>query len=85
MTPKLVATRHWWVGPLASFQFKLEYQKGANNGTADALGRVPISHSWEIIQSLLEGVIVGVADWGEVIVSEELLEQHEYLSWEARV
>ena len=56
-TPNLDATRHRWVGTLASFQFKLEYQKGANNGTADALSWVPISHSQETIQSLLEGVI----------------------------
>ena len=35
--PNLGATRHQWVGALASFQFELEYQKGADNGTADAL------------------------------------------------
>ena len=60
--PNLDATGHWWVGALASFQFKLEYQKGANNGTADALSWVPVSHSRETIQSLLEGAIVGAAD-----------------------
>ena len=67
------------------FQFELEYQKGANNGVADALSWVSISHSWETIQSLLEGVIVGAADWGEVRVSEELLEEHEHFCQEARV
>ena len=72
--PNLDATGHQWVSTLASFQFKLEYQKGADNGTADALSQVSISHSQETIQSLLEGAIVGVADWGEVRVSEELLE-----------
>ena len=81
----LDATRHQWVGTLASFQFKLEYQKGADNGAADALSWVSISHSQETIQSLLEGVIVGAVDWGEVRVSEELLEEHEHLSWEVRV
>ena len=85
MTPNLDATGHWWVGTLASFQFKLEYQKGADNGAADALSQVPISHSRETIQSLLEGAIVGAANWGEVRVSEELLEEHEYLSQEVRV
>ena len=45
MTPNLDATGHRWVGVLASFQFELEYQKGADNGTTDALSRVPISHS----------------------------------------
>ena len=80
MRPNLDTTGHRWVGALASFQFKLEYQKGVNNGAADALSWVPISHSWETIQSLLEGVTVGAADWGEVRVSEELLEEHERLS-----
>ena len=37
MTPNLDATRHRWVSTLALFQFKLEYQKGDDNGTADAL------------------------------------------------
>ena len=85
MMPNLDATGHWWVGVLASFQFKLEYQKGTNNGAADALSQVPISHSWETIQSLLEGAIVGAADRDEAKASEELLEEHECLSQEARV
>ena len=76
-TPNLDATGHQWVGALASFQFELEYQKGVNNGAADALSWVPISHSGETIQSLLEGVIIGAADWGKVRVSEELLEEHD--------
>ena len=85
MTPNLDATGHWWVGALALFQFELEYQKGADNGAADVLSWVPISHSWETVQSLLEGVIVGAADRCEVRVSEELLEEHEHLSQEVRV
>ena len=48
-TPNLDATGHRWVGTLASFQFELEYQKGAHNGAADALSWVPISHSRETI------------------------------------
>ena len=83
--PNLDTTGHWWVGALASFQFELEYQKGPDNGATDALSQVPISHSWETIQSLIEGAIVGAADWGEVRVHEELLEEHERLSQEARV
>ena len=78
-------TGHQWVGVLASFQFEPEYQKGTNNGTVDALTRVPINHSRETIQSLLEGVIIGVADRGEAKANEELLEEHEHLSQEARV
>ena len=67
------------------FQFKLEYQKGTDNGAMDALSWVPISHSRETIQSLLKGVIAGVADRGEAKASEELLKEHERLSQEARV
>ena len=52
-TPNLDATGHRWVGALASFRFELEYQKGTDNGAADALSWVPISHSRETIQSLL--------------------------------
>ena len=85
MTPNLDTTGHWWVGTLALFQFELEYQKGADNGAADALSWIPISHSQETIQSLLEGAIVGATNQGEVRVSKELLEEHEHLSQEARV
>ena len=35
--PNLDATGNQWVGALASFQFKLEYQKGADNGAVDVL------------------------------------------------
>ena len=85
MMPNLDATGHRWVGMLALFQFKLEYQKGTDNGAADALSWVPISHSWQIVQSLLEGAIVGASDRGEAEANEGLLEEHERLSWEARV
>ena len=85
ITPNLDATGHQWVSALALFQFELEYQKGADNGDADALSQVPISHSRETIQSLLEGVIVGAYDQGKVRASEELLEEHEHLSQEVRV
>ena len=84
-TPNLDATGHHWVGVLASFQFELEYQKGIDNGAVDVLSQVPISHSQQTIQSLLEGVIVGAADRGEAKANEELLEEHECLGWEARV
>ena len=83
--PNLDATGHRWVGALASFQFELEYQKGTDNGAADALSWVPISHSQQTIQSLLEGVIIGAADRDEAKANEELLEEHECLSQEARV
>ena len=76
---------HRWVGTLASFQFELEYQKGADNGAVDALSQVPISHSQQTILSLLEGAIIRAADRVEAEANEELLEEHERLSQEARV
>ena len=85
MTPNLDATEHCWVGALASFQFELEYQKGTDNGAADALSWVPISHSRQTVQSLLEGAIVGAANRGEAKANEELLEEHEHLGQEARI
>ena len=85
MMPNLNAMGHRWVGALASLQFELEYQKGTDNGAVDALSQVPISHSWETIQSLLEGAIIGVADRGETKANEELWEEHEHLGQEARV
>ena len=65
MMPNLDAMGHQWVGELASFQFELEYQKGTDNGAVDALSWVPISHSWETVQSLLEGVIIEAANRGK--------------------
>ena len=81
--PNLDATGHRWVGALASFKFELEYQKGTNNGAVDVLSRVPISHSWQTVQSLLEGAIVGASDRGETEANEGLLEEHEHPSREA--
>ena len=84
-TPNLDATGHQWVGTLASFQFELKYQKGTDNGAVDTLSQVPISHSWQTVQSLLEEVIVGASDRGEAKANEGLLEEYKHLSWEARV
>ena len=85
MMPNLDVTGHRWVGTLASFQFELEYQKGTNDGAVDTLSQVPISHSRQIVQSLLEGAIIGAANRSEAKANEELLEEHEHLGWEARV
>ena len=70
---------------LASFQFELKYQKGTDNEAADTLSQVPISHSQQTVQSLLEGAIVGASNRGEAEANEGLLEEHEHLSWEVRV
>ena len=83
--PNLDAMGHQWVGVLASFQFELVYQKGTDNGAVDALSWVPISHSRQTVQSLLKGAIIGAANRGEARANEGLLEEHEHLSWEARV
>ena len=83
--PNLDAMGHQLVGTLAAFQFELKYQKGTDNGAADALSWVPISHNWQTVQSLLEGAIVGASNRGEAKANEGFLEEHEHLSREARV
>ena len=70
---------------LASFQFELKYQRGTDNGAADALSHIPVSHSWETIQSLLEGAVVGEAYRSEAESSKELLKEHKHLGHEAKV
>ena len=54
-TPNLDVTGHHWVGALTSYEFTLEYQKGSDNATTDALSWVPIRHDKDTVQSLLEG------------------------------
>ena len=83
MTPNLDAMGHRWVGTLASFEFALEYQKGADNGAADTLSWVPIRHNHETVQSLMEGAIVGATDPGEAEANEELFYEHVHLENEA--
>ena len=51
----------------------------------DTLSQVPISHSRQTVQSLIEGAIVGASDRGEAEANEGLLKEHERLSREARV
>ena len=75
-TPNLDAMGHRWVGMLVSFEFTLEYQKGADNGAADALSWVPVCRNHEMVKSLLEGALVGAPDRGEAEASEELLCEH---------
>ena len=84
-TPNLDAMGHRWVGGLASFEFALEYQKGADNMVADALSQVPICHNCGMVWSLMEGAIVGTADRGEAEGNEELLCEHVHLKNEAWV
>ena len=83
--PNLDVTGHRWVGALAFFQFMLEYQKGVDNGAADALSWVPICHNQETIKLLLEGAVMGTANCGKAEASEALLSEHEQLGREAQI
>ena len=84
-TPNLDTMGHRWVGMLASFEFALEYQKGADNRVADALSWVPICHNHEMVWSLMEGAIVVVTDQGKAEANEELLCEHVHLKNEVQV
>ena len=84
-TPNLDTTGHRWVSALASFEFSLEYQKGVDNGAANTLSQVPIKHDHVMVQSLLEGAVIGAADRGEAEFNESLLCEHVHLAVEARV
>ena len=83
-TPNLDASGHRWVGVLASFEFALEYQKGADNRAADALSQVPISHDHMTVRSLLEGAVIGAADQSEAEANEALLCEHVLYAWKMR-
>ena len=54
-TPNLDAHGFRWVQALASFPFKLEYQKGRDNAVADALSRVTTRLDEATVKALLDG------------------------------
>ena len=60
-TPNLDATGNQWVGALARFNFQLEYQKGWDNAMADMLSWITTCLGPEAMQSILDGVTLGVA------------------------
>ena len=64
-TPNLDATGHWWVGALARFNFQLEYQKGWDNTVADALSQITTCLSPKAVQSILDGVTLGMVHRAE--------------------
>ena len=78
-TLNLDATGHRWVGTLASFEFTLEYQKGADNGATDALSWVSIRCNCVTVKSQLEGALIGAPGRGEAEAGEELLCKHVHL------
>ena len=49
ITPNLDAIGHRQVGALASFEFALEYQMGADNRADNTLSWVPICHNCETV------------------------------------
>ena len=84
-TPNLDAMGHCWVGALASFEFELEYQKGLENGVADALNHIPIQHDHRTMKSLMEGAVMGTSSRCEAQVSDALRKEHEWLGEEAHL
>ena len=82
-TPNLDAMGHRWVGVLVSFEFELEYQKGWENGVADALSCVPIRHDHRTVKSLMEGAVMGASSRCEAQASDALRKEHEWLGEEA--
>ena len=84
-TPNLDATGHHWMEALASFEFKLEYQKESENGVADVLSRIPIRHDHRTVRSLMEGAVMGTSSRCEAQVNDALRKEHEWLREEAHL
>ena len=84
-TPNLDAMGHRWVGALASFEFKLEYQKGLENGAADALNCISIQYDHRTVKSLMEGAVMGTLSRCEAQASDALRKEHKWLREEARL
>ena len=59
--PNLDATGHQWVGAIARLNFQLGYQKGQDNTVADALRQITTCLGPEAVQSVLDGVTLGMA------------------------
>ena len=64
-TPNLDATGHWLVSALAKYNFWLEYQKGRDNGVADALSQVTACLRPEAVQAILDGATMGTSQRAE--------------------
>ena len=82
-TPNLDAMGYHWVGVLTSFEFKLEYQKGLENGAADALSHVPIQHDHRTMKFLMERAVMGTSSRCKAQASDALRKEHERLREEA--
>ena len=64
-TPNLDTTGHQWVGALVRFNFQLEYQKGWDNTVADLLSQITTCLCPNAVQSILNGVTLGMAHRAE--------------------
>ena len=84
-TLNLDAMDYRWVGVLASFKFKLEYQNELENGAADALSCIPIRYDHRTMKSLMEGAVMGALSRCEAQVSDALRKEHEWLREEAHL
>ena len=79
-TPNLDATGHHWVNALAKYNFRLEYQKGQDNATADALSHITTHLPLEAVQAILDGAAMGTPQRAEVknpavVENDQRLEQ----------
>ena len=79
-TPNLDTTWHHWVSALAKYDFRLEYQKGADNAVADTLSWVTTHLKPEAVQAILDGVVMGPSQRAEkenpaMIKNNQQLEQ----------
>ena len=64
-TPNLDATGHQWVEALFRFNLQLEYQKGWDNTIVDVLSQITTHLSPKAVQSILDGVTLGMANRAE--------------------
>ena len=78
--PNLDATGHLWVSALAKYDFWLEYKKGWDNATADALSWATTCLKPEAVKAILDGAAMGASHRAErenpaIIKNDQWLEQ----------
>ena len=83
-TPNLDATGHHWVNALAKYNFWLEYQKGRDNTTADALSRITTRLPPEAVQAVLDGAAMGTPQQAEV-ENPAVVKNNQHLEQEIHV
>ena len=84
-TPNLDAMGHQWVGTLAQFNFKLEYQKRHENMVGDILSQITTRLDPETVKSILNDVTIGMVHWAKVHVptmveGDQCLEQDVWVT-----